>query len=197
MKLNTILFAVLIITVSIIISVSFYAFSREYNGSMIRLGYFDKRARGFQTVNIPDGQSAVYIENKGYIGKIKNVRYFIGRFGEPPTPFKLRLYAKGSDNKPGNELLPNGLTVNAMSYGWLTVDIQSYNICFPASGCFVAMEWLPFYETKIAREDKNSQSLAYTISNGSCRTWYSTIGRKWYQLENDFNAMISIEIELE
>jgi len=91
-------------------------------------------------------QLAVYIPNKNnQYGFIENIQYFIRNQGKPDQKFRVHLYTLDSiNNCPDKELLPKAIYASgSLGEEWVVVDIKEYNIEFPKSGFFVALERFP------------------------------------------------------
>jgi hypothetical protein len=168
--------------------------------NIVRLGNFNKRAIGLQTINIPLGVSAVFIDNKNHIsGKILNLRYFIGKKGKPEAPFRVHIYKLDSlTNFPGKDLLDETKSIySANKSGWFCIDVYSFQLQMPLGGFFVGLEWLPYYYSEV-KNDKMAVSLGFCRNNGTNNTWYRGNGQHWYQLEqSEYNAMITVDIKIE
>ena len=163
-----------------------------------RLGNFKNRPRGFQSVYMPQGQIALFIENNlGENSIIKNVRYFIGDKGNCHMPFRVMLYSVDTiTGKPMNKLLPDTIVVNA-EHGneWFNVDLSAYNLTFPTNGIFASMEWIPDDDFNVVSQSE-CQYITYSKIKNENKTWYCALGINWYQLpECNYNAMISIDVK--
>lgn len=169
------------------------------NEKNIRLGNFINRPRGFNAVNIPGGQVALFIPNTlKEPAIIKQLRFYMGEKGNFKKPFAVQLYtANKQTNAPDSALLMNNIGVsNVEVNGWHSVYISNEKIVFPDAGVFAAMIWLPDAKN-IENETYNCQYLAYSKANGKLQTWYHGLQDNWYQLpETDYNAMIAIDLEI-
>ena len=162
-----------------------------------RLGNFKNRPRGFQSVYMPQGQIALFVENNlGENSIIKNVRYFVGDKGNFSKPFKVMLYSVDTiTGKPKDKLLPDTIIVYAINGNeWYCVDLFEYNLIFPANGIFVSMEWIPDDDFNVVSQTE-CQYLAYSKVKNENKTWYCALGINWYQLPDcEYNAMISMDV---
>ncbi|MDO7845195.1 carboxypeptidase-like regulatory domain-containing protein [Hymenobacter sp. M29] len=86
------------------------------------------------------------------------------------APFRVRLYAAdGPDGAPGTDLLNSTLlTAATRKTGWHTVDLRARNLRLPATGFYVAMEWV-FTDAKYLCE--------YEVTNKADKTKKTYI---WY-----------------
>ena len=168
------------------------------NANNTRLGNFKNRPRGFQSVYMPQGQIALFVENNlKKNSKIQNVRYFIGDKGNCHKAFKVMLYSLDTiTRKPMNKLLPDTIVVNAKNGNeWFSIDLSKYNLAFPENGIFVSMEWIPDDDFNVASQTE-CQYLAYSKLKNENKTWYCALGINWYQLPDcNYNTMISIDVK--
>lgn len=107
-------------------------------------------------------EAALFIPNdEQQEGFLKEVGFYIVRFGKHKTPFRVRIYEPDGD-MPGRDLL----TENVIAHGsrvnhYCTVDVSKYNIPFSKKGIFISMEWLNlsdkkyFYEVKYRNGSAN------------------------------------------
>lgn len=162
-------------------------------------------------------QVALFIENKKNVnGKLKNVSFYLSGKGNTEAPFRIRIYGvNDSIGCPGEELLPDIFVVKpGTGRGWYEVDVSKYNIRFPLTGVFVAMEGIypgdyanldQFTSTtangNADKEDdlwegslEYGQRIGYNRFNKNT-TWHYSVAQTWFQLNKKlFNAMISAEI---
>ncbi len=111
------------------------------------------------------------------------------------APFRVRIYAAdGQGGAPGTDLLTSTLLAAAPGKtGWFTVDLRARNIPLPATGFYVAMEWVytdaqylcEFQVTNSSTKAKSSliwygQTLEATAEEKSL-TWSYDVGRGWHQ----------------
>ena len=108
---------------------------------------------------------ALYIPNdEQREGYLKEVSFYIVRFGKHKTPFRVRIYEPDDDTMPSRDLL----TENVIAHGsranhYCVVDISKYNIPFGKKGVFISMEWLNlsdkkyFYGVKYRNGSANQQ----------------------------------------
>lgn len=81
-------------------------------------------------------------------GVVQAVRFYVARNFEcgkmsAKAPFRVRLYAAdGPGGAPGTDLLNVSVLTAAPGKGWHEVDLLRYQIQVPATGFYVAMEWL-------------------------------------------------------
>ena len=182
----------------------------------IKRGFYKKRDRGsFGTSGLAGGEVAIYISNKRERkGKIKNVSFFIRKQGRPTDKFRIHIYAaENKDLPPGKDLLHESIYTHASKGDtWVTINLEKYNIDYPASGFFVSMEFLE--DSKAIREYNKTN---YWVSGNKLNlgmnwekqnegyTWtYSYKRKQWTQFlpppdkKNYYtgNAMITAEINL-
>ena len=187
---------------------------RKYTTTI--LGIKDKKPRSMQYANVFNGKKGNFIENKkNEIGWIKSVSYYIHPDGHPTTPFRIRIYERNKNEKPGKDLLNENLVVSAKKSGWYTIDISDYNISFPKEGAFVMMEWInsgeEFYfekditikgndgQTETVKRKYYGQSLGVVSKKGGVVLWGTTLGNDWIPYDFNYrgrypNAMINAEI---
>ncbi len=162
-------------------------------------------------------QVALLLKNKkGTTGRIKTLSFFLSGKGNTEAPFRIRIYGlNDSLGCPGPELLPDILVVKpASGRGWFDVDVSHFNIRFPESGIFVAMEgiypgdYINSYENGTENKGGEAEdqgdfiegSLEYGQRIGYNRfskneTWHYSVSHTWFQLRKKlFNVMISAEI---
>jgi len=162
-------------------------------------------------------QVALFIENrKKKPGRLKSLSFYLSGKGNTEAPFRIRIYGvNDSLHCPGEELLPDILIVKPdIKRGWFETDIAKYNIRFPESGVFVAMEgiypgdYLEFTNSsnssgKETLEDQDEfiegqleygQRLGYNRFSKN-ETWHFSLSHTWFQLNKKlFNVMITAEI---
>lgn len=180
------------------------------------LGIKDKKPESMQYAGIFTANKGNFIENiKNEIGWIKSVSYYIHFDGHPTTPFRIRIYNRGKNGKPGKDLLNENLVVSAKKSGWFTIDISDYNIPFPKEGAFVMMEWINsgeefYFEKEVTTKGKDGhpetvkqkyygQSLGVVSKKGGVVLWGNTLGNEWIPYDFNYkgkypNAMINAEI---
>lgn len=112
-------------------------------------------------------ESALFIPNdEKQIGYLKEVSFYVVRFGKHKTPFRVRIYEPDDNNMPGKDLLvENVITHASRPNHYCTVDVSKYNIPFGLKGIFISMEWLNLSNKKYFYQVK--------YKNGSAsRTFY-------------------------
>ena len=183
-------------------------------------GVTGKKPEHVQYANVFGANKGNFIGNdQKKTGWIKAVHYFLCPDGHPETPFRIRIYEPGSNNKPGRDLLNENVVVAASGPGWLSVDISEYKVQFPAEGAFVMMEWINsgaafYFEKEVPvkgrdggpdRMEKRTyygQVLGTVSKKGGVTLWGSTLGNEWLPYdfsyrENYVQAMINIEVAYE
>lgn len=172
--------------------------SENNTDAVKRYGNFRNRPRGFQSVYMPGGQIALFIENKSKEElQIEKVNYFVGDKGNFDRPFRVMLYSVDTiTNKPLNKLLPDSIIVKSeRGNDWFGVDLSGYNLVFSKSGFFVSMEWIPDDSFNNLSQTE-CQYIGYSKIKNENKTWYCALGINWYQLPNcDYNAMISMDVK--
>ncbi|MGZ2371379.1 hypothetical protein ACXR6G_16485 [Ancylomarina sp. YFZ004] len=146
-------------------------------------GIYKKKTKGWYKTTFKR-QFALYIPNqKSYDGIIQNVRFYITNDGTPDKKFRIHLYAVDSlTNDPGKDLLPEAIyTSGTIGEEWVVVDLIKYQINFPPTGFFIAVEALPnsiadTYVTIRKKKYKTSQqNVVLGLSHEKPRdnlTWY-------------------------
>jgi len=142
-------------------------------------------------------------------GTLQAVRFYM-RLGQSKcspqlvqAPFRVRIYANdGPANTPGTDLLTKSVVVTANKTGWMTVDLSHFALPVPASGFFVAMEWLYTdarflcqYSVKLPGNKKKfvsyyGQGLGGYLSADEKTTFYLTAGYPWQPIRT-FSGQIS------
>ncbi|HSM49674.1 MAG TPA: carboxypeptidase-like regulatory domain-containing protein [Draconibacterium sp.] len=191
---------------------------KKYTTSV--LGVTDKKSEHLQYANVFGANKGNFIyNNKSKPGWIKSVSYFIHPDGNPTTPFRVRIYAKANNKKPGNDLLLENVVVSAKKPGWCEVDISQFNVLFPTEGAFVMMEWINsgegfYFEKELQVKGKNGkpdrvekkkyygQTLGTVSKKGGVAMWGNTLGNEWIPYDFDYrgnfvSAMIQVEIDFE
>jgi len=180
------------------------------------LGIKDKSLGRVQYTGAFNASKGNFIKNiKSEPGWIKSVSYYIPPEGRPTTPFRIRIYDRAENGKPGKDLLNENVVVSAKESGWFNIDISDYNISFPKDGAFVMMEWINsgeefYFEKEVSVKGKNGQtetvkrkyygqSLGTVSKKGGVVLWGNTLGNEWipYDFNNKGkypNAMINAEI---
>ncbi|OIN57753.1 hypothetical protein BLX24_18605 [Arsenicibacter rosenii] len=104
---------------------------------------------------------ALYIPNEDKLeGFLDEVAFYIVRFGQHKTPFRVHVYDVNGD-MPGKELLSgNVILAGKRPNKYTTVDISSYNIPFGENGVFISMEWLNLNDKKYFYTIKHYNSKA-------------------------------------
>jgi hypothetical protein len=109
------------------------------------------------------------------------------------APFRVRLYAAdGPGGAPGTDLLTNTLlTAGPRKTGWHAVDLRARNIRLPATGFYVAMEWVytdAKYLCEFEVENRATKAKSTYVWYGQFlegteeqepMTWAYTVGRGW------------------
>lgn len=184
--------------------------------SITFFGIDDKAPSSMQYSNVFGTSKGNFIKNrKGKMGLFKSVSYYLHQDGYPKTPFRVRIYEVGENNKPGKDLLVENLVVSAPKAGWFKIDVSDYNIPFPKEGAFVTMEWINsgdefYFEKEVSVKDKDGQtktvkgkyygqSLGVVSKKGGVFLWGSNLGNEWIPYDFNYkghypNAMISTEI---
>lgn len=175
-----------------------------------KIGIYKKRVFGGYSI-LNSSKVALYIENKKEIkGILKNVQFYFRKFGFPARKYRIHLYeAKGKDNPPGKEILPEAIYgKGAKGEDWVVIDMQKYNIKFPATGIFVAIQGMPD-SMYIERKGQSGACRNETLLNLGLAQEKVNQGYTWtYRLFNDNwtqflppkkdsywgNAMIAAEI---
>jgi hypothetical protein len=159
----------------------------------------------------PRSQFALYISNENkQIGIIKSVSFFVKKpaGGNASGPFRMRIYSVNPiTKKPQNDLLNANLIVRAKrEWAWFEIDISKYNIEFPESGFFVAMEILPIDNytagelKKIGfyQNEYNFPSLGYVNTHKNNNSWAYLPGHKTFDenwsLVKKINYSIKIKV---
>ena len=189
-------------------------FPKKY--TTVVLGIRDKKPRSMQYANASTANKGNFIENKKKEnGWINSVSFYIHPDGQPTTPFRIRIYEIGENEKPGKDLLNENLVVSAKKSGWFTIDISDFNVSFPKEGAFVMMEWINsgedfFFEKDVSLKGKDGQretvrrkyygqSLGVVSKKEGVVLWGTTLGNEWmpypFSSKGRYpNAMINVEI---
>lgn len=153
-------------------------------------------------------------------GYLQAVRYYVAPNDDcgnktVQTPFRVRIYAAdGPDGAPGRDLLNTSIVTSVLKEGWHEVSLAPYQIDIPATGFYVAMEWLftspdfgcevtaKFVTTpkeaggKVTRERKPhytyGQKLGGYIDASPKATWIRVVGKAW-QWQNALRLFTSTE----
>lgn len=161
-------------------------------------------------------QVALFIKNnRKKTGRIKTLRFFLSGKGNTEAPFRIRIYGvNDSLNCPGAELLPEMLVVKPLKgRGWCNVDVSQYNIRFPESGIYIAMEGIYPGDysnfsgsagTQNGEENSMDDFIGGALDYGQRigynrftknETWHYSLSHTWFQLDKKlFNVMIQAEI---
>ena len=112
-------------------------------------------------------EAALYIPNddqqKGYL---QELGFYIVRFGQYKTPFRVRIYEPDGDI-PGKDLLLENLIVQAKRPNkYCIIDVSKYNIPFNEKGIFISMEWLNLNDKKYFYSVKYRNSKAVSTFYG-------------------------------
>jgi len=116
--------------------------------------------------NLPCNVSFVeyYSNNKNKIGKLNEVKFFIGKKGKSKSPFKIRILTVDSTTQhPSKNVLEKEIIVKGIKNQWITIDLKSHNIPFPKEGLFIGLEWI--YPSKRKYKYKTKKRF-YTYTNG-------------------------------
>ncbi len=192
-------------------------YPKEYITEIV--GIKNKNPSSIQVANIFGANKGNFLKNtRNEVGWIKSVSYYLHSNGYPTCPFRVRIYKKGIDNTPGEDLLFENLIISAEKSGWFKIDISEYGIPFPKEGAFIMMEWINsgeefYFETDITATGVNGeprimkrkyygQVLGTVSKKGGIGLWGSNLGNEWlpYDFSNKGkypNAMINAEIAFE
>lgn len=132
-------------------------------------------------------QVGLAMDNPGHeIGFIRSVWFFIPKSGKYRAPFRVRLYERDADGKPGRDLLRADLILRAEREGWVKADLEGQHILVPGHGFVAAMEWINSgdryrYEVEIRGEKKSfyGQELGSVLQQDTPNTWIRLIGKDW------------------
>ncbi len=179
-----------------------------------KLGNKSKISFGSIYVDTQGQQTALFIENKKQkAGIISSVSFYLSRKGNVNSPFRLRIYKrKELSSIPGENLLNEVIIAKPNIKGaWFKIDLSQFHIELPRNGFYVAIEGI--YPVDYLKEnagfhdvsDKEKGSIPNSISYGQRlgyskkkgeNTWHYSLAHTWFQLkEQNFNVMISAEIQ--
>jgi len=159
-------------------------------------------------------QTALFIKNKKHKnGTISSVSYYLSKKGNTGSPFRVRIYERDSISlKPGRDLLKEVIIAQPnIDGGWFKIDISQFNIEAPEYGFFVGIEGISpndftnevsdfvditeSIDNKVPNTISYGQKLGYSNKNGE-DTWHYSLAHTWFQLEEqNYNVMISAEIQ--
>lgn len=177
-----------------------------------RLGnYEDNKNVGGGLLTEQTSQIAVFMDSKKFRNaRILNARFFIfGKEGHPEAPFRVRVY--GVDPKsgnPGDDLVHESIIVHGKrGGGWLTVDLSKFKLVAPATGYFIAMEWINSgdsynYQTFIRPLNKFVKCYGQICSSSktikTSNTWNNILGKGWFKVGGveSNNSLIASEVEM-
>ena len=137
----------------------------------------------------------------GPSGTVRSVKFYLkpnphcGK-STVKAPFRVRIYAAdGPNGAPGTDLLKASVLTAGTKTGWHEVDLAAHNLQAPASGFFVAMEWLfttpefgcDYTYLTPAKEKKAGHSYGqylggYLIFNEPA-SWYLSAGYPWQRFQ--------------
>jgi len=133
----------------------------------------------FVTSSGYETQMAQHFSNEHPDSRLKKVLLYL-RDDERMTSFRLRIYAAGSNGKPGDDIFQHELIVHYTNEMPLVVDVDTFGI-YPGKEFFVAVEWL-----KIAQNESSPGTFHPIIgfSNKGSRddnVWRLNYRNEWYQ----------------
>jgi len=108
-----------------------------------------------------------------------------------PSKLRLRLFSVGIDSLPEKDLITKSLIIEtAKKQREVTVDVSKYDIVFPKSGIFVAIEWLhiPF----------NAYNFTYTKGKGITKKKHTEIRyapRLSWKKRNDEDHRLAVFVQ--
>jgi hypothetical protein len=141
--------------------------------------------------------------SEGHAGAIQSVRFYIKASAEHKqcgvaalrAPFRVRVYAAdGAGGAPGTDLLTSSVLTAAAGPGWHEVDLSTFQVRAPASGFFVALEWVytdpafgcsRTYTVRATKEQKELYTygpvLGGYLDDAPQAAWSLMIGAAWRQ----------------
>jgi hypothetical protein len=158
-------------------------------------------------------QTALFIENKKKKkGTVSSASFYLSKKGNTNSPFRVRIYEREKlSAKPGEDLLKEVIIAKPnIDGGWFKVDLSQFHIEAPEDGFFVAIEGIYPYDymqedagfedvsddEMIPNSVSYGQRLGYSKKNGK-NTWHYSLAHTWFQLkEQNYNVMISAEIQI-
>ncbi len=183
------------------------------------LGLDAKKAKGELYMDTHGQQTALFIETDSQVGKIEKIRYYLSEKGNTNAPFRVRIYdVDTTTNGPGKDILKQFLVVQPdVTRGWYEINVWEYDLDIPEGGFFVAMEGVypndyeafiqmnpPKRSNKIMkrRQAAMQQILSYGQKLGykkskKYRTWHYSLSRTWFQLDQPFDVLISVDVLVE
>lgn len=191
---------------------------------LVTVGNFERE--GFKKASFIYGkkrtfqcQKAIFIpNNKKYIGTIETVSFWVTKWTNPKTPFRVRIYAADENGQATEDLLLESVIAQGLKRRkknrWVEVDLSKYQIEIPENGFFVAMEWLyraeKKYNRKVNISKKNEkgeyetvrteiwfgQSLGGIIDKERPNTTWNVRDGKWSQFPNQSAMHASIKATL-
>lgn len=139
--------------------------------------------------------------------RLRAITFRIGKNGFSREPFRIRLYQyNGPAQPPGEDLLTKNYVVSAAREGTYTYDLSDYNVILPASGFFLALEYVVtgdhFYTSShMVGYVPVGPLLRPPYAFADTRTWTYTIGKDWHRAtpaENcwpRYESALSVEVE--
>lgn len=153
-------------------------------------------------------QIVLWLEKSSTVDeKLQSVSFYIEKTKKKKAPFRVRVYGVDANGKPGEDLLYASKVVQAQQPGWLKVELGSEQIAIPASGIFVAMEWINSgkkyqYDERIGDRKVKlyGQKLGAVIYGAEPKTWIKLVGKEWRKDDRHRgygyrNAMIKADIQ--
>lgn len=189
---------------------------KGYNPDQVIISYCRVRPKPYsvipeseQLLFVTDSQYAFFIPNTEHkaMGKLRAVSLFLGDWGLPSTPFRLRIYnANGQDQAPGADLLHGTVFVKAAeNESWHTVDLSAYNIPVATEGFFIAVEFavprtiIP--PAELISYPPSGLIMRPDFDSKKSNTWHFLPATGWSRAPQTssmrrYNAMVKAEVDL-
>ncbi len=161
-------------------------------GNSRQIGYVNSKKTNF--ISSGSGvQFAVLISNPNITKSttIKGVSFLVKNKSLWPLVVKIHLY-KNLNNSPGEELTKSEIVEIIDSNPPLkySVDLNKFNILFPADGLYLGIEWVGVYHNnKInpTRNEYRDSQLGYTFEYDTEYTWKRFMRKPWEKVsKKDF-----------
>ena len=151
-------------------------------------------------------QYAFFVPNdkQKRFGKMRSVSFYLGMKGFPHEIFRVRIYSVNPlDKMPSNDLLFEDITVKPENgTGWCALNLNSFNIELPESGCYIAVEYIIEYRRITLCEENYTPvgRILHPLPSPVYNTYgYITENKKWKLCQpavnfQRFGQMIKLEM---
>ncbi|GAA4043003.1 hypothetical protein GCM10022409_31180 [Hymenobacter glaciei] len=139
--------------------------------------------------------------------KLRAITFRIGQNGFFREPFRIRLYRyNGPAQPPGEDLLTENYMISSGTEGVFSYDLSDYDIILPATGFFLALEYIlgsdKFYaQSHMVGYKPVGPLLRPPYAFADTRTWAYVLNKGWQRIPAAqtcwprYESALSVEVE--